>query len=113
MLSTAPAAGFSPSLLPSCHSPLESSISFIPCAVPHMPAPSLWASQQCFCLPLPFHHCVLSSRGLRDKDNFQMELGTKQKTGPAEDRLSGHYSRQQEAWRGKQEGHKSDSEGSW
>lgn len=28
-----------------------------------------------------FHHCVLSSRGLRDKDNFQTELGTKQKAG--------------------------------
>lgn len=101
------------SLLPSCHSRLESSFSFIPCALPHISAPSLWASEQHFCFPLPFHHRVLSSRELRDKDNFQTELGTKQKAVPAEDWLSGHYSRQQEAWCGQQEGHESDSEGSW
>lgn len=42
-----------------------------------------------------------------------MELGTKPKTGPAEDCLNGHDSRLQEAWCSKQEGHESDSEGSW
>lgn len=62
---------------------------------------------------LPFYHCVLSSRGLRDKDNFQTEPGTKQKTGPAEDCLNGLHSRQQEASCIKQKGHKNDSEGSW
>ena len=84
MLSTAPAAGSSPSLSPSqllLALGILNLLHLVCCATcgsSHVPAPSLQAMEQCSYLPLPFHHPALSLGGLGDRDHFQMELGTNQ-----------------------------------